>query len=188
MNRPAAAEGELPDLVRKEISPIDAPYILDLLNRTTEDWEKRGPIFSMLAQKIVDGKITTRDFWPIDPVLEDAARYRTLQQMARFVYLDVWRPFSSHAFRRPVVTRIGPLRPEFPPQLTISRIATAGDLTSRERRHTALNFRHIGERTTTCQRKTCPVEYIRAAYRHREKLVPQLLTVLALGVISRITH
>ncbi|MFM0415684.1 MULTISPECIES: hypothetical protein [Paraburkholderia] len=28
-----------------------------------------------------------------------------------------------------------------------------------------------------------PVEYIRAAYRHREKLVPQLLTVLALGVI-----
>lgn len=28
-----------------------------------------------------------------------------------------------------------------------------------------------------------PVEYIRAAYRHREKLVPQLLTVLALAVI-----
>jgi hypothetical protein len=28
-----------------------------------------------------------------------------------------------------------------------------------------------------------PVEYIRAACRHREKLVPQLLTVLALGVI-----
>ncbi|WP_161553662.1 hypothetical protein [Paraburkholderia caledonica] len=28
-----------------------------------------------------------------------------------------------------------------------------------------------------------PVEYVRAAYRHREKLVPQLLTVLALGVI-----
>ena len=28
-----------------------------------------------------------------------------------------------------------------------------------------------------------PIEYIRAAYRHREKLVPQLLTVLAPGVI-----
>ncbi|MCC8397275.1 Lar family restriction alleviation protein [Paraburkholderia sp. MMS20-SJTR3] len=88
LNRPAASEGDLLDLVRKEISPIDAPYVLDLLARTAEDWEKRGPILSMLAQKIVDGKITTRDFWPIDPVLEDAARYRTLQQMARFVYID----------------------------------------------------------------------------------------------------
>ncbi|MFM0123347.1 MULTISPECIES: hypothetical protein [Paraburkholderia] len=28
-----------------------------------------------------------------------------------------------------------------------------------------------------------PIEYIRAAYRHREKLMPQLLTLLALGVI-----
>lgn len=28
-----------------------------------------------------------------------------------------------------------------------------------------------------------PVEYIRAAYCHREKLMPQLLTLLALGVI-----
>jgi hypothetical protein len=28
-----------------------------------------------------------------------------------------------------------------------------------------------------------PVEYIRAAYHHREKLMPQLLTALALAVI-----
>jgi hypothetical protein len=28
-----------------------------------------------------------------------------------------------------------------------------------------------------------PIEYIRAAYCHRNELVPQLLTVLALGVI-----
>ncbi|MFM0418729.1 hypothetical protein [Paraburkholderia aromaticivorans] len=28
-----------------------------------------------------------------------------------------------------------------------------------------------------------PIEYIRAAYRHRHDLAPQLLTVLALGVI-----
>jgi hypothetical protein len=88
LNRPAATEGELLDLVRKELSPIDAPYVLDLLARTTEDWETRGPIFAMLAQKIVDGKITARDFWPVDPVLHDAARYRTLQQLARFVYID----------------------------------------------------------------------------------------------------
>jgi hypothetical protein len=86
-NRPAATEGDLLDLILKEISPVDAPYVLDLLARTTEDWEKRGPILSTLAQKIVDGKITARDFWPIDPVLMDAARYRKLQQLARFVYI-----------------------------------------------------------------------------------------------------
>ena len=28
-----------------------------------------------------------------------------------------------------------------------------------------------------------PIEYVRAAYRHRNELVPQLLTVLVLGVI-----
>jgi hypothetical protein len=28
-----------------------------------------------------------------------------------------------------------------------------------------------------------PVEYIRAAYRHRERLMPQLVTLLALGIL-----
>lgn len=88
LNRPAATDGDLLDLIRKEITPVDAPYVLDLLARTTDGWEKRGPVFAMLAQKIVDGKITMRDFWPIDPVLIDAARYRTLQQLAKFVYID----------------------------------------------------------------------------------------------------
>ena len=88
LNRPAATDGDLLDLIRKEVSPVDAPYVLDLLARTEGDWETRGPIFAMLAQKIVDGKITARDFWPVDPVLIDAARYRTLQQLARFVYID----------------------------------------------------------------------------------------------------
>lgn len=88
LNRPAATEGDLLDLIRKEITPVDAPYVLDLLSRTSEDWEKRGPVFAMLAQKVGDGKITARDFWPIDPVLIDAARYRTLQQLARFIYID----------------------------------------------------------------------------------------------------
>ncbi|MBN3754288.1 hypothetical protein G3N95_15150 [Paraburkholderia sp. Tr-20389] len=88
LNRPKATEGDLLDLVRKEISPVDVPYILDLLARTNEHWETRGPIFAALAQKVIDGKITARDFWPIEPVLMDAARYRTLQQLARFVYID----------------------------------------------------------------------------------------------------
>ncbi|WP_335672012.1 hypothetical protein [Burkholderia sp. PAMC 26561] len=87
-NRPAATKGDLLDLARKEISAVDIPYILDLLSRTTEDWETRGPIFGMLAQKVVDSKITMRDFWPVDPVLKDAARFRTLVQLAKFVYID----------------------------------------------------------------------------------------------------
>ncbi|MFM0308418.1 hypothetical protein P0D71_11575 [Paraburkholderia sp. RL17-383-BIF-A] len=36
----------------------------------------------------MDGRITARDFWPIDPVLVDAARYRSFQRPARFVYID----------------------------------------------------------------------------------------------------
>jgi hypothetical protein len=87
-NRPVATEGDLLDLIRKEISAVDIPYILDLLSRTTEDWETRGPIFAMLAQKVVDSKITMRDYWPVDPVLCDAARFRTLVQLAKFVYID----------------------------------------------------------------------------------------------------
>lgn len=87
-NRPAATKGDLLDLSRKEISAVDIPYILDLLARTTEDWDTRGPIFAMLAQKVVDSKITMRDFWPVDPVIKDAARFRTLVQLAKFVYID----------------------------------------------------------------------------------------------------
>jgi len=87
-DRPVATEGDVLDLIRKEISAIDAPFVLDLLSRTTEDWETRGPLFAMLAQKIVDSKITMRDYWPVDPVLIDAARYRKLAQLAKFVYLD----------------------------------------------------------------------------------------------------
>jgi hypothetical protein len=42
----------------------------------------------MMAQKIVDSKITMRDIWHIDPVLKDAERYRDLAQLAKFVYID----------------------------------------------------------------------------------------------------
>jgi hypothetical protein len=42
----------------------------------------------MLARKIVDSKITLSDFWPVDTVLNDAARYRKLQQLAKRIYID----------------------------------------------------------------------------------------------------
>ena len=88
LNRPAATKGDILDLARKEISAVDVPYIIDVLSRTTEEWEERGPLLAMLAQKVVDSKITMRDFWPIDRVLIDSARYRKLVQLAEFVYID----------------------------------------------------------------------------------------------------
>lgn len=86
--RPKAKEGDLLKLVRKEISAIDAAYLIDLLSRNEDDWENRGPIFGMIAKKIADSKITMSENWPIDTVLNDAARYRKLQQLARRIYID----------------------------------------------------------------------------------------------------
>lgn len=88
MRRPVAKEGDLLKLIRKEISALDAPFLIDLLARTEDDWEKRGPIFAMLAKKIVDSQITMSDYWAVDTVLNDAARYRKLQQLAKRIYID----------------------------------------------------------------------------------------------------
>ena len=88
VRRPKANEGDLLKLVRKEISAVDAAYLIDLLSRNEDDWEKRGPIFQMLAKKIADSKITMSEFWPVDTVLNDAARYRKLQQLAKRIYID----------------------------------------------------------------------------------------------------
>ena len=42
----------------------------------------------MLAQRLVDATIATFDTWPIDPTLKDAARYRKLMQLAKWVDID----------------------------------------------------------------------------------------------------
>jgi len=55
-------------------------------------------------------------------------------------------------------------------------------LTSRAGGHTGLSSHRVGE-IHHVRTRMSPIEYIRAAYRHRNDLVPQLLTVLALGVI-----
>jgi hypothetical protein len=88
MRRPKAKEGDLLRLVRKEISAVDAELLIDLLSRNEDDWEKRGPIFGMIAKKISDSKITMSEYWPVDKVLNDAARYRKLQQLAKRIYID----------------------------------------------------------------------------------------------------
>ncbi|WP_408181981.1 hypothetical protein [Paraburkholderia dipogonis] len=110
LNRPAATEGDLLDLVRKEVSPVDAPYSLDLLSRTDEDWEARGPIFAALAQKIIDGKITARDFWPVEPVLKDAARSSSSPALSTSMAL---RQCNSRVFRQRAATRSARSKPVF---------------------------------------------------------------------------
>jgi len=88
LNRPKVAPGDIRDLIEKELGAVDAQLIIDLLARNDTDWEERGPIFAMLAQRIVDARVVTLESWPIDPVLKDAARYRKLVQLARWVDID----------------------------------------------------------------------------------------------------
>ncbi|WP_175773002.1 Lar family restriction alleviation protein [Paraburkholderia phenazinium] len=88
LNRPKVTAGDIRDLIERELGAVDAQLIIDMLARNDSDWAERGPIFSMLAQRIVDATVVTIDSWPIDPVLKDAARYRKLLQLARWVEID----------------------------------------------------------------------------------------------------
>ncbi|TDN59067.1 Lar family restriction alleviation protein [Paraburkholderia sp. BL10I2N1] len=88
LNRPKVNPGDLRDLIEKELGACDAQLVLNLLARNDMDWAERGPIFAMLAQRIVDATAVTFETWPISPVLEDAARYRKLMQLAKWVEID----------------------------------------------------------------------------------------------------
>ncbi|MGF6537193.1 Lar family restriction alleviation protein [Paraburkholderia youngii] len=88
LSRPKITEGDLRDLVEKELGASDSQMVIDMLARNDEDWETRGPLFAMLAQRLVDATVSTIDSWPIDPVLKDAARYRKLVQLAKWVDID----------------------------------------------------------------------------------------------------
>ncbi|REG45428.1 restriction alleviation protein Lar [Paraburkholderia sp. BL6669N2] len=86
--RPKVTEGDLRDLIEKELGACDMQMVIDMLARNADDWETRGPIFSALAQRLVDASVSTIESWPIDPVLQDAARYRKLVQLAKWVDID----------------------------------------------------------------------------------------------------
>lgn len=88
LNRPEVTEGDLRELVEKELGACDTQMVIDMLARNKTDWETRGPIFAMLAQRLVDASVSTIDSWPIDPVLHDAGRYRKLVQLAKWVDID----------------------------------------------------------------------------------------------------
>jgi hypothetical protein len=69
LSRPPVATGDLRDLVEKELGACDSQVVIDLLARNDSEWEERGPIFKILAQRLVDASVVTIDSWPIDPVL-----------------------------------------------------------------------------------------------------------------------
>ncbi|WP_239511557.1 hypothetical protein [Burkholderia sp. JP2-270] len=80
--------GDLRRLIERELGACDTQLVLDMLSRVEGDWNEIGPIFKMLAQRIVDATVVTFDTWPIAPVLEDAARYRKLVQLAKWIEVD----------------------------------------------------------------------------------------------------
>lgn len=88
LNRPPTAATDLHQLAEKELGAPDTQFVLDLLARNEEDWETRGPVFAMLARRLVDATVVTADSWPIEPILWDAARYRKLVHHAHSVTVD----------------------------------------------------------------------------------------------------
>ncbi|MFL9876488.1 Lar family restriction alleviation protein [Paraburkholderia megapolitana] len=88
LRRTAATPGDFQHLIEREIGAADIPFVLDLLARTDSDWEERGPLFAKLARRLIEATVVTFDSWPIDPVLFDAARYRKLVQLAKWIDID----------------------------------------------------------------------------------------------------
>ncbi|MGU7775647.1 Lar family restriction alleviation protein [Burkholderia sp. MR1-5-21] len=88
LNRPPVESGDLRALVERELGACDTQMVLDLFSRADGDWNELGPIFKMLAQRLVDATVVTIDTWPIAPILEDAARYRKLVQLAKWIKID----------------------------------------------------------------------------------------------------
>jgi hypothetical protein len=88
LNRPEAEKTHLQRLVEREVGAADIPAVLDLLSRTSENWEEMGPMFAMIARRLVDATVVTFDSWPIDPVLNDAARWRKLIQLAKWIDME----------------------------------------------------------------------------------------------------
>ncbi|WGS55073.1 Lar family restriction alleviation protein (plasmid) [Paraburkholderia sp. D15] len=107
LNRPPTEAHDLQALVEKELGAPDIHFVLDLLARNKDEWASRGPIFAMLAQRLVDATVVTADSWPIEPVLNDAARYRKLVHHAHSVSIDGERyiqfPRVSNPNRDPYV-------------------------------------------------------------------------------------
>ncbi|WP_321882568.1 Lar family restriction alleviation protein [Burkholderia cepacia] len=88
LSRAKATAEDLRNLIERELGACDTQLVLDMLSRVEGDWDEIGPIVKLLAQRLVDATVVTFDTWPIAPVLEDAARYRKLVQLAKWIEVD----------------------------------------------------------------------------------------------------
>ncbi|CAM2158487.1 protein of unknown function (plasmid) [Pararobbsia alpina] len=87
-NRVPTTAGSIHELINKEIHAVDSAMVLEMIARNQEDWETRGPLLGELAAKCIDSALAYSDYWPIDAVIYDAARYRKLLKLARFFVVD----------------------------------------------------------------------------------------------------
>jgi hypothetical protein len=88
VDRRSTTTEDIQKLIEREVGACDVQYVLNLLANSNGNWAERGPIFAQLAQRLVDATVVTLETWPIDPVLNDAARYRKLVQLAKWVDID----------------------------------------------------------------------------------------------------
>jgi len=88
VGRPTYEHDDVRALINKEIGAPDMQLIISIMAATTQNWEERGPILQALAQRLSDATETSRDIWPIEPTLKDAARFRKLAQLVKMVYVD----------------------------------------------------------------------------------------------------
>ena len=87
-NRVPTTAGSIQELINKEIHAVDSAMVLEMVARNQEDWETRGPLLGELAAKCIDSSLAYSDYWPIDAVIHDAARFRKLLHRARFYVVD----------------------------------------------------------------------------------------------------
>jgi hypothetical protein len=83
-NRTPTEEGSILDLINKEVNAVDTPLVLELIARNEQDWESRGPLLAALAAKCIDSSLAYSEWWPVETLIKDAARYRKLLQRVRF--------------------------------------------------------------------------------------------------------
>jgi hypothetical protein len=102
-NRVETTAGSIEDLIKKEVRSIDTPLVMELLARNTEDWEARGPLLSALAAKCIDSSLAYSDWWPMESLIKDAARYRKLLQLGKFYIID-----GKQTLRFPAIDAIEP--------------------------------------------------------------------------------
>ncbi|MGF7191868.1 hypothetical protein JOE11_004941 [Robbsia andropogonis] len=89
VERPKYSDDDVRALIDREVGVKDEQLVLAMMATTDDDqWELRGPVLKAAALRILDATLTGREYWPIEPTLEDAARFRKITQLVKMVTVD----------------------------------------------------------------------------------------------------